>query len=176
MLPLILGASFLIYLAVAWNDLFHRSIPNFLSFGIAGLAVLRMALAVPPGGALWAVVIALIVFAVALLCFARGWLGGGDVKLLTATILLIGARDSLPFLICMAIAGGILSVLVLLWAGAERWRTRHRAAASGPTLADTRVADTPLANPPATPPVSVPYGIAISLSAVLALFSQFHQL
>jgi prepilin peptidase CpaA len=48
----------------------------------------------------------------ALLCMA-GILGGGDVKLATASVLLVGAGSFLDFLLLTALAGGVLSLIYI---------------------------------------------------------------
>jgi prepilin peptidase CpaA len=51
-------------------------------------------------------------FVLALLCMA-GKLGGGDVKLLAASVLLVGASSFFDFLILTALAGGVLSLVYI---------------------------------------------------------------
>ncbi|MGL1715175.1 prepilin peptidase, partial [Vibrio parahaemolyticus] len=46
--------------------------------------------------------------------FARGWLGGGDVKLISAASFFLGVESLVPFIVYTAIAGGGLSLIVLL--------------------------------------------------------------
>lgn len=166
MLSLILAASAVVYLAAVWNDLFHRSIPDILSVAIVGLAILRLCVASQPGTPLPTLLTTVAVFAVASFFFARGWLGGGDVKLVSATTLLVGAEAAFPFLLWMAIAGGVLSVLVLIWAGVQSRRAR-RPAVAGQVASDIEGA--------LSPSLSVPYGVAISFSALLVLFPQLYQ-
>ena len=56
----------------------------------------------------------LAVFLLALLCWHRGWLGGGDVKLLGATAFLL-PPDRVPgFILAVALAGGVLAAVYLL--------------------------------------------------------------
>lgn len=165
MLLLILAASVLVYLAVVWNDLFHRSIPDVLSVAIVGFAILRLSFAPHAGPLLATLLTTAIVFAIGLFFFARGWLGGGDVKLVSATTLLVGAEDTLPFLLWMALAGGVLSVLVLIWASVNSRRARKQKTADSATP-DIEAAASPL---------SIPYGVAISFSALLVLFPQLYQ-
>ncbi len=49
------------------------------------------------------------IFALGVVFFALGWIGGGDVKLLTATTLWIGAEAAPQFVIIMAVLGGALA-------------------------------------------------------------------
>lgn len=166
MLLLILAASVLVYLAVVWNDLFHRSIPDVLSIAIVGFAILRLSVAPHTDTVFATLATTIIVFLIGLFFFARGWLGGGDVKLVSATILLVGAEAALSFLLLMALAGGVLSVLVLIWASVNSRQARRQKT----TVPDARDIDTTV-----PPPISVPYGVAISFSAILVLFPQLYQ-
>ena len=60
-------------------------------------------------------------FAIALACFAVGFLifitkimGGGDVKLLAAASLYAGKTSILPFIVAVAMLGGVLALLLIL--------------------------------------------------------------
>jgi prepilin peptidase CpaA len=54
-----------------------------------------------------------VVFALGFAFFAAGWVGGGDVKLMTATMLWVGSEDASGFVVAMAILGGGLALLLL---------------------------------------------------------------
>lgn len=85
--------------------------------------------------------------------FWRGWMGGGDVKLLAVTALWLGPAATPALVLLTAIAGGLLTlVLVTCRAlGADR-------------LAGDRIAAL-------RPPMDhVPYGIAISAAAIAVVF------
>ena len=56
---------------------------------------------------------ALCVFAVGFLLFAKGWMAGGDVKLISAVALWSGPEYILPFLFLTSIAGAVLAVAML---------------------------------------------------------------
>lgn len=165
MLPFLIVASILVYVSVIGSDLFYRTIPDFLPVSIVAIAILRWTISLQISDALWTIGTAALVFAAGALFFARGWFGGGDVKLVSATALLVGFEDTLPFLLWMALAGGVLSVLVLVWDFAHRRRVRPDAGADPAMDADGAIGR----------PVSVPYGVAIAVSAILILFPQLDQ-
>ena len=50
--------------------------------------------------------------------FSRGWIGGGDAKLLAAIAAWVGWGSLLDFVLVTAIVGGVLSLLVVQW---RRW-------------------------------------------------------
>jgi prepilin peptidase CpaA len=61
--------------------------------------------------------VAVLIFAMGAAAFCAGLFGGGDVKLLAATALFVGPADITGFLMLVALAGGVLSMtmLVLRW-------------------------------------------------------------
>lgn len=107
-----LVAALLLLLAAAVSDLATRSIPNGIVTLVALAGLLRQSMA---GGA--AIGIALAVAALVLtggvLLWLRGALGGGDVKLLAATALLVQPALVPVQLLAVALAGGVLALLHL---------------------------------------------------------------
>ena len=102
-------------LAAAWHDLLARTVPNRLPvlLALAGLAGLVA------GGDVWAGLAAGgLVFATGAWCWRRGWLGGGDVKLLAACTLSVPPHLVPGLLAAIAIAG---AGLALVYLGARRW-------------------------------------------------------
>lgn len=94
-----------------------RRIPNVLTFPafFAGLTVSTVA-----GG--WrglvsASAASLIAFSISVLFFAAHAMGGGDVKLLTAVAAFLGMPFVFPQLICTALIGGILGLVVAVREG-----------------------------------------------------------
>jgi len=102
-------------LAAAWSDLTRFIIPNSL---VIALLVLYPGHAVASGLALadiaMALAIAGVVFAAGFVMFAAGWLGGGDVKLLAATLIWAGPLWAVPALFIMAGVGGALAMIYSL--------------------------------------------------------------
>ena len=91
-------------------DILTRLIPNAIP---ACLAVLGLALRVLDGSWPWALLAGAIVFVVALLCWMRRWMGGGDVKLLGACALLVPPLSVLPMITMVGVAGGVLSFIYI---------------------------------------------------------------
>ncbi|MBV6633392.1 MAG: prepilin peptidase [Alphaproteobacteria bacterium] len=101
--------------AAAWYDISGFRIPNRLVMLTAGLFPLAVITGVIPMGAVIGHLgVAAAAFLVCFFMFTRTWLGAGDGKLISALMLLFGPTLALPFVIAMAIAGGVLSVVVLL--------------------------------------------------------------
>jgi prepilin peptidase CpaA len=97
-------------LAASLHDIVARTIPNRLVLALAVAAAGNEAINGNLSGSLFA---AGGVFIVAALCWRRGWLGGGDVKLLGAAALGVPAHSVLVFVAAMAIAGGGLALVYL---------------------------------------------------------------
>ena len=146
-------ASLLLLALAAWRDLATRLIPDTLCIALAALG-----LAVRAASGLWAALastgVAAILFALLAVVHARGLLGGGDVKLMTATALQFPPDQILHLLLTISIAGGALAALHLtlrrlpaparrpagahplrrLWT-VERWRIRRGSLPYGVAIA-----------------------------------------
>ena len=140
--------AFGLYGLVAVQDLRYRRIANWLCLGILLLGVARWGVVADPVAAGEALLSAAVALGVGAVLHARGYVGGGDVKLLAASIFLVGAAAALPLLIVMALVGGILSLVVLAF---ERFRRAASPARAAPT---------------------VPYGVAIGAASAWMLFLQ----
>jgi prepilin peptidase CpaA len=97
-------------ITAAFYDLAVRIIPNGLSlivaisgFGLNGLEH-QLLPALLSGG---------LVFAGAWQCWRRGWVGGGDVKLLTASALLVRPQTVPELIVTTALAGAVLALCYL---------------------------------------------------------------
>lgn len=139
---LILASAALLLLASA-HDVAARTVPNWVA---GALAVLGLATRILGGTLVLGLLAASAIFVVAALCWRRGWLGGGDVKLLGGAALIVPPGQLLSFLMLMSWAGAALAVFYLVarrfvslpgpgrsrsllaraWR-AERWRIRRGA-------------------------------------------------
>jgi prepilin peptidase CpaA len=134
-------ACILLVLAMVF-DIAFRTIPNPLC---GALALLALGLRFAAGDFAGALLAGFLVFAVAVFCWTRGWLGGGDVKLLSAAVLLVPPSQVMGLLLDVSVAGGALAAGYLLLsfvvsvprgrppgqfvmriARAERWRISRR--------------------------------------------------
>lgn len=132
----------------AFTDIRRRQIDNWLTAAIALAAPLfwwAAGIELWPGAAIQ-VGIAVATLVVLAGFFALGWMGGGDVKLLTAIALWIEPGLYLQLIIVMALVGGVLTLVVGAWHIARRQRDR----------------------------VAIPYGVAISAGGLWVL--GFHYL
>ncbi len=130
-------------LVAAFTDLRRRQIDNWLTGAIALGAPLfwwASGISLWPGVAIQ-LGVALAAFAVLAGLFALRMMGGGDVKLLTALALWIEPGLFLQLLIVMALAGGVLTIVLGAWHVMRRQRDR----------------------------LAVPYGVAISAGGLWVL-------
>lgn len=147
-------------LALAWavfSDSRRLMIPNGASIAIS-LSFLPAALLGGIGFTeiAWHYAVGLGLLVAGLFLFSRGFLGGGDVKLLAAAGVWIGGNDLGAFLVLVTLIGGGLALAILVirkFGGKWRWAESIEWLGDGP---DAK------AQP-------VPYGIAIGLAAMLLL-------
>ena len=159
-------AAAMALLFAAAHDVAVRTVPNVVSLivAIAGLGLNtldgRLLLALFGGG---------LVFAAAWYCWRRGWIGGGDVKLLGACALLV-PPDTVPqLMLSTAIAGGVLALLYLALArllpGSATGPRAHPVSRAGLVPRVLRVERRRIRRGQ-----SLPYSCAITAGVLLTLF------
>ncbi len=105
---------FLLLLLAALEDLWRLQIEDWLSGGVALGALLAVAIDGPAVGLWQNLLLFALVLGIGTLLFTRGWMGGGDVKLLAACALWFDLGQGWKMLVAVAIAGGLESLLVML--------------------------------------------------------------
>jgi prepilin peptidase CpaA len=141
--------------AAAVEDFRRLVIPNLLPILLCALWPVYFAAAPSLYGALAAIGCALAVFIVGAVLFARGYLGGGDVKLLSAATLWAGPAGTPALLMLTGVLGGALALFLLMPFG------MHIAAAARGMLGQPPiVTERGLGMP-------VPYGVAIAGAALI---------
>jgi prepilin peptidase CpaA len=153
MLSSILIVPGALLLLAAASDLRRREIPDAISIALAATGLAHAVWAWGIAAVAISAAAAAACFAVGLLLFSLGQLGGGDVKLIAATIFWLPADRMLPFLLLTAIAGGV----VCLAAAAARFATVAMGAGGiGAALRAARA-------------TAAPYATAIAAGGLLAL-------
>jgi len=135
------------FLTVAWaaiGDLRAFTIPNRLVLLTVGFFPAHVLASPVPIDWVSALMVAALTFFVGWFLFARGVIGGGDVKLLAAVALWCGPPLIAPFLLLVLASGGILAAIFLVHA-------RFGVSTEGGL---TRALTTP-----------IPYGIAIAVGS-----------
>ena len=137
----------------AASDLFTMTISNRVSLT---LAAGFLALAVPSGMGLYDILSHLgagaAVLVVAFVCFAKGWVGGGDAKVAAGAALWFGFGHLMNYLVYTSLFGGVLTLLLLQFRqwplpyalAGQTWLLRLHAKESG-----------------------IPYGIALAIGALM---------
>ena len=97
-------------LAASLHDIVTRTVPNSL---VLALAAAGVATGVMDGYVLGSLIAAGSVFFLSAFCWHRGWMGGGDVKLLGAAALGMPPNSIPAFVAAVAISGGLLALLYL---------------------------------------------------------------
>jgi len=144
---------------IAYGDTRTRRIPNALCLIIAALGAGRLVLADDPIDAGHTLVAAAVTFGAAFLLFWRGIVGGGDAKLVSAMILLIGHREVFNFLVLMSLCGGALALVIVARDIFVRlWPTQ----CSGRLIAGVAGSGGPTES-------TVPYGVAVAAAGVITL-------
>ena len=153
---ILLAALAIGLVAAAIHDIRTFTITNRFSLAVAlGAPLYWWSIGLPlwPDAA-FQVAVAVGVFLALAVTFYIGVMGGGDVKLAAALALWFSPASTLRFLVYMSIAGGLLTLVVLLahkkW---PRWQTDEEG------------------NPVAKP--EVPYGVAIAIGALVILAQRF---
>ena len=113
--PLAVGSGLLIFAAM--HDIAARTIPNSVSIV---LALTGMLLRTLDGDLATSLLLGGIVFAVCTACWLRGWMGGGDVKLLSAAALFVPHALVGSLLIATTLAGGVVAIAYLIARAAAR--------------------------------------------------------
>ncbi|MGD9845666.1 MAG: prepilin peptidase [Variibacter sp.] len=137
----------------ASSDLLTMTISNRLVLALTGSFFVLAIFA----GLGWAeigshVLAAAVVLAGAFVCFARGWIGGGDAKIAAAIALWFGFDQVMPYLLYASLLGGALTLIIL------KFRTAPLPASLSGYGWIQRLHDDKS---------GVPYGIALAAAALL---------
>ena len=135
-------AATVLLITAALHDLAFRTVPNWLSATVFGVGVVAAGF---DHRLLYSLTSAVVLFVGAALCWRRGLMGGGDVKLLAASAALLPVGSWGEFLLLVALCGGFLALIYLVlqrlirtpsrakpWSflgrilKAERWRVARR--------------------------------------------------
>jgi len=109
--PAMTLASAAVLLLAAWHDVLSRTVPNWMSMAIAGFGLVA---AYADGRLMISAMLGLIVFVCAALCWRRGWMGGADVKLMGAIVIVLPPGMISMFAIAMSLAGAAHAVTYML--------------------------------------------------------------
>jgi len=138
---------------VASSDLLTMTISNRISLAlVAGFLVLALLSGMGFYDIAMHATAGLTVLAIAFLCFAMGWVGGGDAEVVSAAALWFGFDHLMNFLLYASLFGGALTLLLLQF---RQWPLPY--ALAGQTwLIRLHAKEN-----------RVPYGIALAIGALM---------
>jgi prepilin peptidase CpaA len=137
----------------AASDLFTMTISNRVSLVLAGgFLVLAVASGMGPTDILLHAGAGAVVLAIAFLCFAMGWVGGGDAKIAAAAALWFGFAHLMNYLLYASLFGGALTLLLVQF---RQWPLPY-ALAGQPWLLRLHAKES-----------GIPYGIALAIGALM---------
>ncbi len=123
-------------LRAAWTDFREYKIRNELVLALAALFVLYTLLTGHLGELKWDVLFAALMFAVMLVFYSLGWMGGGDVKILAVAFLWTGLSGALPFAILLALFCSAHSFAAKFgWVGSRDTASGHQRIPFAPSVA-----------------------------------------
>jgi prepilin peptidase CpaA len=108
-LLLLAGAGLLTFAAL--HDFGFRTVPNRIS---AALLVVGLLLRLLQHDLLWGLACGAIVFVITYIVWLRGWMGGADLKLLTASAVFVAPPMVPTMMIGTSLAGGVLALIYVL--------------------------------------------------------------
>ncbi len=131
----------------AFTDLADRKIPNTIPLFLIALWLVYAPLS--GQNLLHSIAIGALILLLSILTFSKGWIGGGDGKLIAVGALWMGPALALPFILIMGVLGGVMA---LFWRFEPVMRFVLARAGLPISVVATR---------------ELPYGVAIAGSALL---------
>ncbi len=138
------------------SDFTKLTIPNWIPITLVAAFALFALLNLDASNVLQHLIVAAIIFCVGVGFFVAGWIGGGDVKLLTAVTLWMGLEAAFSFVIPMAALGAGLAFLLFT---VNRYADELQPRASGNWLI-RRLLELAQSG-------RCPYGVAIGIAALV---------
>lgn len=150
---LLLPALSLLLIAAAVEDMARLRISNIFPLAVIGLYAVWVAVTGWENDIWHNGTVFLGVFALGCGLFAMRWMGGGDIKLMSACALWFDWQGVVPWLVYITVGGGVLALLII--AGRRMVPQSVRANSSVAIFAHKG---------------PIPYGVAIALGTIMALY------
>jgi Flp pilus assembly protein protease CpaA len=162
-IPIAVTVKIVLLLYVATIDIATRLIRNEICLALALLGV--AAQLADPMQVAQSLIAASILLLLLLVIYQRGWIGGGDVKLLVALAVGLPLIGVIQLLTITALAGGVLALVHLMM----RYLPYPKLAPAGSSLARRVYAIERWRHLRHAP---LPYGVAIACGGIWTIFSQ----
>ena len=163
LVDLVLILEVLLLLHVAAADIAARLIPNEVCLALAILGIVGQL--DNPSQIAQSLIVAAILFGLLLFLYGRGWMGGGDVKLLAALAIGLPLTGVVQLLTVTALAGGVLALLHVMM----RQLPYPKLAPAGSSFARRVYAVERWRQLRHAP---LPYGVAIACGGIWAILSK----
>ncbi|WP_395645796.1 prepilin peptidase [Terricaulis sp.] len=138
----------------AWWDVTTMTIPNWISIALTALfPVVALATGMPMAQIGLHLAFGLAILVICFILFQINIMGGGDAKMIAATAVWTGLGAFAPFIVWMAIFGGVIAMTLLMV------RKKVRQGATQPAFVNRLL----------KPRGGVPYGVAILAGGLMAL-------
>ena len=161
--PIASMLEIILLLYVAMMDIATRLIRNEICLALALLAIAgQMG---TPMQVAESLIVAAILFLLLLVIYTRGWIGGGDVKLLVALAIGLPLMGVIQLLTITALAGGVVALVHLMM----RLLPSPRLAPAGSSLVRRVYAVERWRHLRHAP---LPYGVAIACGGIWTIFTQ----
>jgi prepilin peptidase CpaA len=162
-LPIASSLEILLLLYVATMDVATRLIPNEVCLALALIGIAGQLSS--PMQVAESLIVATILLLLLLVIYMRGWIGGGDVKLLVALTIGLPLTGVVQLLTATALAGGVLALVHMMM----RLLPYPRLAPAGSSLVRRVYAIERWRHLRHAP---LPYGVAIACGGIWTVFRQ----
>lgn len=144
-----------------WTDIKYRIIPNFISI----LLIVNYFIGFFIGIETFPLFDSVLAFAIILVSstalYAFGWLGGGDVKLVSSASFYVGLQNLPVFTILIGLFGGFLSIFYLIFILYQKKFKSHK---------NNLQSDGLFIASPDEKKIQLPYGVAIACATLVVIF------
>jgi prepilin peptidase CpaA len=129
-----------VLLWAAWTDLREYKIRNELILALASLFVVYTLLTGHWADLKWDLAFATLMFAIMLVFYSLGWMGGGDVKILAVSFLWTGLSSALPFAVLLALFSSAYALAAKLgWVKSQVTEAGRRRIPFAPSVASALI-------------------------------------
>jgi len=166
-ISLLQGGALTSLVLAAATDLKTRTIPNELVLCVIAAGI-SLRLLTDGLYVLTSIVTALGVFAILATLAYRSHIGGGDAKLISASVLLVEPSHVLVLITAIALSGGVLASMYIVGSAISRRARAQQPSADGPG-SDIPLLAAVLPKRIAASKIELPYGVAILAGVSLTL-------